>query len=124
MPDDHCRPIHRSRHDPVGLHRCLAGRPRRVPGRHRGLTREAYALDLRLFTSWRRSRSLALFAVRCADSEGFTRHLEAVARPTVTRRLPAIARFCKYAVEEELLERSPAAHVRRGEPATSPTLSH
>jgi hypothetical protein len=31
---------------------------------YRGLTREAYALDLRQFTSWCRARSLALFAVR------------------------------------------------------------
>jgi len=31
---------------------------------YRGLTREAYALDLRQFTTWCRARSLALFAVR------------------------------------------------------------
>ena len=37
---------------------------------YRGLTREAYALDLRQFTSWCRSRSLALFAVRRAHIEG------------------------------------------------------
>ena len=30
---------------------------------YRGLTREAYALDLRQFTTWCRARSLALFAV-------------------------------------------------------------
>ncbi|HYZ51988.1 MAG TPA: hypothetical protein VE733_00550 [Streptosporangiaceae bacterium] len=29
-----------------------------------GLTREAYAFDLRQFTSWCRAQSLALFAVR------------------------------------------------------------
>jgi hypothetical protein len=80
---------------------------------YRGLTREAYALDLRQFTSWCRARSLALFAVRLADIEGFARDLEARARTTVTRRLSTIAGFCKYAVEEELLASSPAAHVRR-----------
>jgi integrase/recombinase XerD len=82
---------------------------------YRGLTREAYALDLRQFTSWCRSRSLALFAVRRADIEGFARELEAAgrARATVTRRLSTIAGFYKYAVEEELLDRSAAAHVRR-----------
>jgi integrase/recombinase XerD len=80
----------------------------------RGLTREAYALDLRQFTSWCRTRSLALFAVRRADIETFARELEARgrARATVTRRLCTIAGFYKYAVEE-LLEHSPAAHVRR-----------
>ena len=35
------------------------------------------------------------------------------ARATVTRRLCTIAGFYKYTVEEELLEHSPAAHVRR-----------
>ncbi len=82
---------------------------------YRGLTREAYALDLRQFTSWCRDRSLPLFAVRRADIECFARDLEARgrARATVTRRLCTIAGFYKYAVEEELLEHSPAVHVRR-----------
>ena len=82
---------------------------------YRGLTREAYALDLRQFTGWCRSRSLTLFAVRRADIESFARELEVMgrARATVTRRLSTIAGFYKYAVEEELLDRSPAAHVRR-----------
>ena len=83
--------------------------------RYRGLTRDAYALDLRQFTSWCRARSLPLFAVRRADIEGFARDLEtrSRARATVTRRLCTIAGFYKYAVEEELLDHSPAAHVRR-----------
>jgi integrase/recombinase XerD len=83
--------------------------------RYRGLTREAYPLDLRQFTTWCRARSLPLFAVRRADIEGFARELEASgrARATVTRRLCTIAGFCTYAVEEELLDHSPAAHVRR-----------
>jgi integrase len=82
---------------------------------YRGLTREAYALDLRQFASWCRGRSLALFAVRRADIEGFARDLETKgrARATVTRRLSTIGGFYKYAVQEELLDRSPAAHVRR-----------
>ncbi len=81
----------------------------------RGLTRDAYALDLRQFSTWCRARSLALFAVRRADIESFARELEARgrARATVTRRLGIIAGFYKYAVEEELLDHSPAAHVRR-----------
>jgi integrase len=82
---------------------------------YRGLTREAYALDLRQFTAWCRLRSLSLFSVRRADIETFARDLEAKgrARATVTRRLCTIAGFYRYAVEEELLEHSPAAHVRR-----------
>src|SRR5580700_1010029 len=33
VPDDHCHPIHRARHDPARLHRSRTARPRRVPGR-------------------------------------------------------------------------------------------
>src|SRR5947207_1028189 len=44
---------------------------------YRGLTREAYTLDLRQFTAWCRARSLALLAVRRADIETFARELEA-----------------------------------------------
>ena len=62
---------------------------------YRGLTREAYALDLRQFASWCRARSLGLFAVRRADIESFARELQAMgrARATVTRRLSTIAGF-------------------------------
>ena len=68
---------------------------------YRGPTREAYALDLRQFASWCRTRPVALFAVRRADMESFARDLEAMgrARATVTRRLSTIAGFYKYAVE-------------------------
>jgi site-specific recombinase XerD len=61
----------------------------------------------RLFRSQRRRRARA-------DIESFARELEATgrARATVTRRLCTIAGFYKYAVEEELLDHSPAAHVR------------
>jgi integrase/recombinase XerD len=49
------------------------------------------------------------------DVECFGRDLEAKgrARATVARRLCTIAGFYRYAVEEELLDHSPAAHVRR-----------
>jgi len=50
-----------------------------------------------------------------ADIECFARDLEARgrARATITRRLCTIAGFYRYAVEEDLLDHSPAAHVRR-----------
>ena len=115
MPDDHCRPIHRPRTIPpaftdaerLALAGFLAG--------YRSLTREAYALDLRQFTTRFRVHSLALFAVRRADIESFARELQARgrARATVTRRQSTIAGFFKYAVEEDLLDHSPAAHVHR-----------
>ena len=92
---------------------------------YRGLTREAYALDLRQFTTWCRARSVSLFAVRRADIETFACDLEARgrARATITRRLSAIAGFCKYAVEEELLDRSPAAMSAGRGSTTSPMPS-
>jgi integrase/recombinase XerD len=80
-----------------------------------GLTRDAYALDLRQYTSWCQTRGLRLFTARRADIELFGRDLEARgrARATVARRLCTISGFYRYAVEEDLLEHSPAAHVRR-----------
>ena len=80
-----------------------------------GLTREAYALDLRQYASWCQQHHIRLFQARRAGIECFARDLEARgrARATIIRRLCTIAGFYKYAVEEELLEHSPAAHVRR-----------
>jgi integrase/recombinase XerD len=80
-----------------------------------GLTRQAYKLDLRQFASWCHTRHLPLFGARRADIECFARDLEARgrARATITRRLCTIAGFYRYAVEEELLDHSPAVQVRR-----------
>ena len=47
---------------------------------YRGLTREAYTLDLRQFTTWCRARCPNLFAVRRADIESFARDLQARGR--------------------------------------------
>jgi integrase/recombinase XerD len=85
------------------------------PAGYRGLTRQAYELDLRQFASWCQQHQLQLFGARRADIEFFARDLEARgrARATITRRLCTIAGFYRYAVEKELLDHSPAAHVRR-----------
>ena len=50
-----------------------------------------------------------------STTSGFARDLEARgrARATVARRLCTVAGFYRYAEQEGLLERSPAAHVRR-----------
>jgi integrase len=80
-----------------------------------GHTRQAHELDLRQYASWCQQHHLRLFGARRADIECFARDLEARgrARATITRRLCTIAGFYRYAVEEELLDHSPAAHVRR-----------
>ena len=82
---------------------------------HTGLIREAYALDLCQYASWCQQHHVRLFDARRADVESLARDLEARgrARATVTRRLCTIAGFYRYAVEEELLDHSPAAHVCR-----------
>src|SRR5690348_12652246 len=79
------------------------------------LTRQAYELDLRQYVSWCQQHRLALFAARRAGIELFARDLEARgrARATITRRLCTVAGFYRYAVEEDLPDHSPAAHVRR-----------
>jgi hypothetical protein len=80
-----------------------------------GLTRQAYELDLRQYASWCHQHHLRLFQARRADIECFARDLEirSRARATITRRVCTIAGFYRYAVAEDLLEHSPAAHVRR-----------
>jgi integrase/recombinase XerD len=80
-----------------------------------GLTREAYELDLRQFASWCHQQHLRLFSARRSDIECFARDLEARgrARATITRRLCTVTGFYRYAVEEELLDHSPAVHVGR-----------
>jgi site-specific recombinase XerD len=80
-----------------------------------GLTREPHELDLRQYVSWCHQHHIRLFQARRADIECFARDLEARgrARATITRRLCTIAGFYRYAVEEDLLDHSPAAHVRR-----------
>ncbi len=79
-----------------------------------GLTRDAYALDLRQFVRWCTEHDLVLFGVRRADIECFGRELEAKgkARATVARRLTTIVGFYRYAEEEGLIAVSPGAHVR------------
>jgi site-specific recombinase XerD len=92
-----------------------------------GLTREAYALDLRQFTAWCARHSLRLFDARRADIECFGRDLEARgrARATVTRRLCTIAGFYRYAVEEDLLDHSrPPTSAGRGWIIRRPRLDY
>jgi integrase/recombinase XerD len=80
-----------------------------------GLTRDAYALDLRQYVSWCQQHGLRPFQARRADIECFGRDMETWgrARATIARRLCTVAGFYRYAVEEELLDHSPAVHVRR-----------
>ena len=80
-----------------------------------GLTREAYALDLRQFTSWCAEMQLRMFETKRMHIEAFARELEARgrSRATIARRLGTITCFYRYAEQEGMIEHSPAVHVRR-----------
>jgi site-specific recombinase XerD len=115
VPPGHQFPIHCSRSrvpdlssaERLALAGFLAG--------YSGLTRQAYEPDLRQYASWCQQHHVHLFSARRADIECFARDLEARgrARANITRRLSTMAGFYRYAVEEELLDHCPAAHVRR-----------
>jgi integrase/recombinase XerD len=49
-----------------------------------GLTRDAYALDLRMFTAWCQQHGLHLFQARRADVECFGRDMESRGRARAT----------------------------------------
>ena len=80
-----------------------------------GLTRDAYALDLRQFAAWVTRRRDA--SVR--GPPGSHRSVRPRARgtrpprATIARRLGTITCFYRYAEQEGLIEHSPAVHVRR-----------
>jgi hypothetical protein len=90
---------------------------------YRGLTRDAYALDLRQFVAWCTEHDRRLFDVRRADIECFARDLEARgrARATVARRLCTVAGFYRYAEQEGPLEARRLPMSADPDSTTSPT---
>jgi integrase/recombinase XerD len=82
---------------------------------YRGLTREAYTLDLRQFTAWCRTRSLPPILGPPRGHRDLRPRTGGHGSGSRYRhpQVCTIAGFYMYAVEEELLEHSPAAHVRR-----------
>jgi integrase/recombinase XerD len=80
-----------------------------------GLTREAYALDLRQYASWCQQHHMRLFRARRADIECFARDLEARgrARATITRRLCTHRRVLPVRGRRRIARAFPGAHVRR-----------
>ena len=80
-----------------------------------GLTRDAYALDLRQYASFCAQQRLSIFDAGRAQIETFARQLESCgrSRATIARRLCTVTCFYRYAEQEGLIEPSPAVHVRR-----------
>jgi len=88
-------------------------------------TRAAYTADLRQWFTWCTDADLDPLTVRRPHLEAFTRWLEAneYAAATVARKLAAIAGMYRYGAEEGIIDRNPAAHLRRPSvPNDSPTL--
>ena len=80
-----------------------------------GNTLISYTTDLRLFVQWCTNNDLPLFEVRRAHLEILGRQMEADGRmrSTVARRLSTLGSFYRYCHVEGILERNPAANVRR-----------
>ena len=87
---------------------------------YRGLTREAYALDLRQFTTWCRTRSLPLFAVRRSDIENFARETRSQG-PGPRDRHPAAVHH-RRDLQVRGRRRTPRAFPRRARPPTAAGL--
>jgi integrase/recombinase XerD len=88
---------------------------------YRGLTREAYALDLRQFTAWCRAGSLPLFAARRPDIESFARELEARgrARATVTVTVTPATVHYRRVLQVHGRRRAPRAFPGRSRPPSA-----
>ena len=80
-----------------------------------GATRTRYTTDLRTFANWCQDNRLVLLGVRRPHLELFARWMESQGRmpATVGRRLSTLASFYRYCHVEGVLERNPAANVRR-----------
>lgn len=78
-------------------------------------TREGYARDLRAWWEWCGRAGIEVLDARRPHLDLYTRGLEAegLAPATVARRLAVLSGFYAYAVDEGVLDRNPAAHVKR-----------
>ena len=78
-------------------------------------TRRSYATDLRIFAQWCHDSGFTLFGVRRPHLETFARWMEQEGRmpSTIGRRLSRLSSFYKYCQLEDILEKNPAANIRR-----------
>ena len=94
--------------------------------RFKGSSRDHTESDLRCYLSWCAERGLDPLAARRPHLELYIRWMQEVRRfkpSTVSRRFSVAAGFYRTCVIDEVLEHSPAEHVRRPVvPAESPTL--
>src|SRR4051812_15183389 len=78
-------------------------------------TRTEYRRDLGEWGQWLGEGGLEPMAAHRAHVEAFARSQELAgrSRSTVARKLAALASFYAYAVDEGVIDRSPAARIRR-----------
>ena len=78
-------------------------------------TRRSYATDLQIFNSWCHDHGTALLNVKRPHLETFARWMEQQGRmpSTIGRRLSTLSSFYQYCQSEDILDRNPAANVRR-----------
>jgi integrase/recombinase XerD len=83
---------------------------------YKGLTREGYALDLKLFFQWCRQHNLDILKLKRPHIELFTRYCEEERKlkpASIARRLGTITGYYRIAVIDGWIEASPAEYVRR-----------
>lgn len=80
-----------------------------------GTTRDGYTIDLKAWWTFCERHGLAVLEAKRAHIELYVRAMEehGYARSTIGRRLSTVASYFKWCLEEEIIDRNPAAHVRR-----------
>ena len=80
-----------------------------------GATLVGYRLDLRQWVEWISNLHIDVLAAERAHIELYARCCESdgKARSTIGRRLSTICGFYRYCEQERIIDRNPAAHVRR-----------
>jgi site-specific recombinase XerD len=101
--------------DPVRqeVHKAIAG----FLAGYTGQTMTSYRVDLRKWVEWLDTARIGVFDAERAHIELYARWSEGqgLAPATIGRRLSTICGFYTYCTEERLVDRHPAAHVRRPE---------
>jgi integrase/recombinase XerD len=80
-----------------------------------GTTRDGYTIDLKHWWTFCETNGLAVLDAKRAHIELYVRAMEdhGYARSTIGRRLSTVASYYRWCLEEEIIVRNPAAHVRR-----------
>ena len=92
-------------------HRAIAG----YLAGYSGATLDAYRLDLRQWVIWLDGNGVGILHAQRAHIELYARWSEehGLARSTISRRLSTICGFYRYCSQEAVIDRDPAAYVRR-----------